>query len=441
VCSKRGVTLSINLRVALYVCAVVMANIQAIPLQAAEAAVTQEQLLLLQQQNQALQDQLRQQQKLIDSLSQKVNQIQDESKASTDQTQETRTDLTSGLNKISISGEGAAGFLKSEREGLFPKGDFRLDEARLFLEAPVHEGIYFFSEIDLQTREAEGWSLQLGETYLDFEGVSRLWDNENMLNVRLGRMFIPFGEEYLERFAMDNPLISHSLSDLWGVDQGIELYGAIGPVRYAAAVQNGGEALRDFSEDKSVSGRLSYDPARWLHLSVSGMRTGDLLLADGVSAMWFGGGWFIPFGSTNVTRFHADLLEGDIKVTLPHGQLKAFGGYVRYDDNDRPQQNGRDIYYYSVEAQHDLIAKLYGAARFSQIFARNGFPIGGNASMAPYAFIPNTEEIWRLSLGLGYRLNHNLILKAEYSFEQAKEIGGEKRDHEDLFGVEAAFKF
>ena len=52
-----------------------------------------------------------------------------------------------------------------------------------------------------------------------------------------------------------------------------------------------------------------------------------------------------------------------------------------------------------------------------------------------------TDELWRLSLGLGYRWNQNLLVKAEYSFERGKDLAGDKREHEDFFGVEAAFKF
>ena len=106
-------------------------------------------------------------------------------------------------------------------------------------------------------------------------------------------MYVPFGEEYLSRYAIDNPLISHSLSDLWGVDEGVELYGKVGPVRYTMAVQNGGiPDTLDYNDDKSVAGRLEYDPARWLHLSASGMRTGDLQVSgDQLSAMWFGNGF------------------------------------------------------------------------------------------------------------------------------------------------------
>ena len=104
--------------------------------------------------------------------------------------------------------------------------------------------------------------------------------------------------------------VSHSLSDLWGIDEGLELYGGIGPLSYVAAVQNGGPSiLHDSNDDKSVAARISYDPAKWLHVSVSGMRTGDLKApGDYWSAMWFANGWFLPSASTNTTKYHANLV-------------------------------------------------------------------------------------------------------------------------------------
>jgi len=56
-------------------------------------------------------------------------------------------------------------------------------------------------------------------------------------------------------------------------------------------------------------------------------------------------------------------------------------------------------------------------------------------------FGPLTRNLWRLSLCLGYRFSQNLILKAEYSFEQGQELEGDARDHENLFALEAAFRF
>lgn len=315
-------------------------------------------------------------------------------------------------------------------------------------EAPVWGDVYFYSELNLATREAGDLDLRVGELYLDFEDVSKLWGRDRQLNARAGRFDIPFGEEYLTRDAIDNPLISHSLTDLWGVDEGIELYGSLGKFSYVAAVQNGGTpGTRDFNADKSVTGRLSYDPARWLHLSVSGMRTGDLSASpdeDYLSELWFGGGWFRSIGSVETTKFHANLLQGDVALQFSRGHLKAFGGGAQYDDNDPNGDNRRDIYYYSVEGVWDVTRKFYTAARFSQIFADKGYPLTGNGNSGKYFFNPfgpQTEELWRLSLGVGYRFNRHLLVKAEYTFEQGKEVGGSQRNHVNLFAAEAAFAF
>jgi hypothetical protein len=320
-----------------------------------------------------------------------------------------------------------------------------VDEARLFVEAPVWDNVYFFAELNLATRESTGVSLQLGELYLDFENVSRLWGQERLVSLRLGRLDVPFGEEYLFRDAIDNPLISHSLSDIWGINEGVELYGKLGKFSYVLAAQNGGipDGL-DNTADKSVVARLSFEPLKSLHFSVSAMRTGDLdVNNDGLSAIWFGNGFFRSIGSEGTTLFHADLVEGDATFKLPHGHISAFGGYARYADNDPTHQNRRDVYYYSVEGVHNIFARAYAGVRFSQIFVNKGYPISGNGEMGEYFFSPGaplTDNIWRLSLGLGYQWSQNLVTKAEYSFERAH-ISGAKRNQEDLFALEAAFKF
>jgi len=334
-------------------------------------------------------------------------------------------------------------FFETGSEGMFPNANFRVDEARLFVEAPVWDDVYFYSEIDLAQREYVGLDLELGELYLDFEDVSKLWGRDRLLNVRAGRFYIPFGEEYMTRNAIDDPLISRSLSDLWGVDEGLELYGAAGKFSYVVAVQNGGiSSGRDFTADKSVAGRVAFDPTHWLHLSVSGMRTGDLSAKrDSLSELWFGTGWIRSLGSTNTSAFHANLVEGDATVRLAHGHLKAFGGYLRYGDDDPQANNRRDVYYYSVEAVHDLARRLYAGVRFSQIFAGRGFPIVGNGNVNDYFNEDLTRNLWRLSLGLGYRFSDRLVVKTEYALERGREADGEPRRHEDFFGTEAAFKF
>ena len=413
-------------------------------------AETKQQLQQLRQQNDALQQQMRRQAELIDELSRKVSTLEtsgkgnnlptDAGKAGTDAP--ARASAGFSLGKVHIGGEGAVGFFHSQPQGQYPNAEFRVDEAKLFVEAPILGEVYFFGEINIFSREQR--SMTAGELYLDVENLSRLWNQDRQLNLRAGRFDIPFGEEYLSRDAIDNPLISHSLMDLWGVDEGLELYGSFNKLNCVVAVQNGGhDSGRDFNSDKAVIARVGLDPARWLHLSVSAMRTGALdANQDGVSELWLGPGLVYSLGSSNTTDFHANLLEGDVHLKFPRTTLKAAGGVLQYDDNDPSANNRREVYYYYVEGQQKIYQGFYGAARWSQVFAKKGFPIAGNGDAGTYAFSGElTKDLWLLSLGLGYRFSDQLILKAEYSFQHGKELDGTARNREDLFAATAAFAF
>jgi hypothetical protein len=416
---------------------------------------TEERLRLLQKQNDALQEQLHQQQELINTLNRDVAKIRQASEKRDAEVEQLKSDTKENesapahagfsLGKVELSGEGGVAFFKSQSQGSYPNGDFRVNEARLFVDAPIFGDVYAFAEINLMTPESSDLNVRLGELYLDFENVSHwLWNRDRQLNIRAGQMDIPFGEEYLTRDAIDNPLISNSLTDLWGVDQGVELYGSFGKFSYVTAVQNGGiPATRDFTSDKSVAGRFSWDPSPSVHLSVSGMRTGDIGSAtDFLSEIWFANGWFRSLGApATTTKFNVDLVEGDLRIRLPRGYVKAFGGYIYYNDNDTAANNQRNVYYYCLEGELDVTRKFYGVARFSQILADKGFPIVGYGNMGTYLFGPLTDNLWRLSLGMGYRWSRQLVLKTEYSFEQGKEIGGGGRHNENQFAIEAAFAF
>ena len=386
-----------------------------------ESSETRTQLRRLHEQNDRLQQQLEKQQQLIEELNRKVSKLQDASPhqepshdTTTTSVKDDNASITKSLaglagfspGKVRLSGEGAIGLFHSQPDGHFPNAEFRIDEAKLFAEAPVWDDVYFFAEINVFSREESNSNLRPGELYLDVENVSRLWGKDRQLNLRVGRIDIPFGEEYLTRDAIDNPLISHSLMDLWGVDEGVELYGSLGNCSYVLAVQNGGhDALRDYNADKAVAGRVGVDPARWLHLSVSAMRTGALdVKNDKLSELWLGPAFVRPLGGAGATTFGADLVEGDVHLKFPRTTIKAAGGLLRYRDNDPAANNRREVYYYSIEAQQQLCRGLYSAARWSQVFARKGFPIVGNGNVADYGFGPAlTRDLWQLSLGLGYR--------------------------------------
>jgi hypothetical protein len=63
--------------------------------------------------------------------------------------------------------------------------------------------------------------------------------------------------------------------------------------------------------------------------------------------------------------------------------------------------------------------------------------------MGAFFFRPGvlTEELRRMSVGVGYRFGQPLVLKAEYTWESGRLTTGMRRDHEDFFGTQLGVKF
>jgi len=416
-------------------------------------AETEKRLKQLEQQNQALQEKLQQQQAVIDDLAKKLSKVEDKTAAATiSAPEESSASKGFSFGQVRISGEGGVGVFHTSKDGQFYNSPFRVDEAKLFVEAPLWKNYVFaYGELDLLTRERQvagpaDDAFHLGELYVDFEGLSRLWDKPGMLGMRVGRIDIPFGEEYAVRDAIDNPLISHSLTDFWGVDEGVELYGGVGKFDYVFAVQNGGHStLADFDRDKSFAGRIGWRPKKWLRVSASGMRTGDLNSSDDfISELWFANGFIRSMGA-GATKFGAQVYEGDVQGFWDTGHIKAAGGILKYDDNSPAgSASDRDVYFYYVEAVQKLpqLTKLYGAVRFSQIFAEDGFPIVGHGDFGDYFFNPGamTDRMSRASVGGGYQFSEHLNLKLEYTIERRHELASES-ENLHFFAAEVAFGF
>lgn len=354
--------------------------------------------------------------------------------------------LGRGANELRIAAEAGLTYFHTGRNGQFPNGEFRADDPVLSVEAPVWKDVYFFSELKLQPRETNVEEFELGEIYVDFERVLGRWGHPDALNVRAGRLNIPFGEEYLRRSPTVNPLISHSLSDTWGVDEGIEAYGSVGAAQYVVAVQNGGVSrLHDYDRDKAVAARIGWQAAHWLHVSGSAMRTGRLSTAgDGLSELWFGNGFIRALGPSSTTNhFRANLYELDASTQWPGGNAHVALGQVSFDDNDSRAENARRIRFGYLEATQQIAGELFAAARYSEIRAAGGYPLAGWAPLGAFFFRPGalTEELHRLSVGLGYRFAPPLVLKIEYAWESGRMTSGAARDHEDFFGTQLGVKF
>ena len=404
------------------------------------------------EENHRLQAQVAEEAKTIEALRQRVEAIDQTGVKNREDLASLRSQISgdssggapkaaAGEQAVRISAEVGFAFFMSGSDGNFANGEFRVDDAKVFLEAPVWKNVFFHSELDLITREASDNGFHLGEIYADVE------DLPGGLSLRFGRTYTPFGEEYQERGVLENDLISHSVADIWGMDEGLEVFGQTGQWSYIAAVQDGGiNTLRNFHPNKSVAGRLGFDPAKWLHLSASAMRTGRLSTSgDQLSALWFGNGFFHALGSTATTQyFWADLFELDGTVRWKTGHIEAMAGAVRFDDNNATlgAKDARHMTYYSVEARQNLTDPLYAAVRYSTVRVPGGYMLEGQGTAAEYFFSgTSSRDLSRVSAGLGYQFGPPLVLKVEFSPEWGQTTKGANRNEENLFSTELGLKF
>jgi len=388
----------------------------------------------LQAQNRELRAQLQTQQQQLDDLRRQMDRLAGIQESTANDRSEINDPAPRGASdrKLVISGEVGLAFYSSSNEGRYRNEEFRVDDANIYIEAALARNAYFFGELHLAKHEALNEDFYLGEFYVDFEDISgALGGPERLVNLRFGRVNIPFGEEYLLRDPLANPLITHSLSDVWGTDEGVQLYGEAGRASYAFAVQNGSSRLmHDFNADKSLTLRVGYDVTSQLHLSLSGMRTGELAsTAEPLSEVWFGNVVFRNIGSSLSRTHEADLAELDATYTWSTGRVWAAVGRARYRDNDPLADNTRDFDYFQVEAVQSLTREIYGAVRFSTLQVDQGYPIAGIGNLSRYFLgALQTEDLQRLSVGGGYRFNPSLVLKFDYTLEEATLTTGVKRD-------------
>ncbi len=414
------------------------------------ADVTAKELADLAAQNRDLQQQVQQQQKQIDELRRRLDTLQNGSARHEPEVDQARPEpeapvradsaVATAVNAVRLSGETGLAFFSSGRDGAYPKSEFHVDEARIFLEAPVWRNVYFFTGLELATRENDDGNLHFGELYADMEDVLAS-GRDQRLSLRIGRFSIPFGEEYQYRSVMTNPLITHSVSDIWGYDSGVQLYGSLGRFQYNLAVQNGG-----INRDKSLTARLSFEPVKSLRLSASAHRTGKVDANDDVfSSIWFAGGFFGTLNPAPTTRtFEVNLYEVDATWRWKEGHVRATGGTAQFEEDNGTADNSRRAHYYSLEAEQPIVDRLYGAVRYSEVRVPGGYRLLGEGNAGTYfynPYAPLTSNLQRLSVGLRYQFGPPLVWKLEYSWERGHLVNGLLRDAEDLFSTEIGLKF
>jgi hypothetical protein len=325
---------------------------------------------------------------------------------------------------VQIGGFAATGLYDTGDAGTRPDPTFEVKEASLFVEAYAWEDVSFF--IELQTNRL-GKDSQLftrtGETYLHFRDID-LTDDVSF-GLKIGRFDIPFGEEYLKQDAIDNPLITSSAAYPYGWDEGLLLYGSVGPVAWIAAVADGtDERSREDDSEKAWNLKLYGTPTQSSYLSLSLMKNGD----SAESGIEFGGSHIQPVGSEHTSTLGNSAssvvdavlgeLDGRYTFELPNSMNAHLGlavGLASVADADSVFD--RDLRWLSIEPLLELTREWYLAARYSEIGTYDsdeGYHFdgkiyaGGNA-----AFGYDTERFRRLGLGLGWTPNPNVRAKLE----------------------------
>lgn len=411
----------------------------------ANAADIGEQLAALQAQNRTLHALVERQQEQIDVLRGRLDSLAAETPAPTSVDRAAPALPTRGGGRLIVSGEFGLSYFGGSADAQYANHEFRVDDSNVYLEAELARGLYAFGELQLSRREALDEAFKIGELYLEWENPFGGLLPEGAATVRFGRVDTPFGEEYLVRTPLKNPLITHSLGDVWGTDEGLVLFGAGGRFDYALAVQNGGQQLmRDFDSDKALAVRLGFEAGRGLRFSASALRTGELNVAnEPLSETWIGNNVFRSIGSGATTHYEGSLWQLDARYAWRDGHvLGAFGG-ARYDDNDPLADNAVAFTMYHLEAMQSLGGGFYGAMRYSRLRARDGgYPLAGLGNFNKY-FLGSilTEDLWRLGAGVGYRFNASALLKLELTREERTLSGGAEAPAVNQLSAQAALGF
>ena len=315
----------------------------------------------------------------------------------------------------------AADVLATGDDGTEPNGGFILKETTLFVEGQIWDDVSGFFELQInRLGKDDSLFVRTGEVHVHFRNVLKHL-GDDLLGIKVGRVDIPFGEEYLWQDSIDNPLITQSAGYPYGFDEGIVLYGTLSGVGWIVAVTDGtDERSIEDDADKAVNVKIYGNPNDWLYLSGSFMRNGQAAK----SAFEFGGSHFQPIGASHPSslgmspsdKVDAFLYEIDAKITLSDNAYIAIAFGQAFQDDGASAFN-RDLLWFSIEGLYNLNDKVYAVIRYSEIGTYDSgegyhfdgkITAGGNS-----AFGYDARRFQRLSVGMGWKINPRTVLKVE----------------------------
>jgi hypothetical protein len=388
----------------------------------------------------------------------------------------------SWADRVRLSGSANTGWYGGQENAPIGEGlgddAFLIWDTRLFVEAELGRDVRV-GEMDV-VRDigflAE-WNLmrlgvlenEIGELYADFQGLG----GQEWANVQVGRFQIPVGESYL-RFsqgAKDNPFITNTVGGPWFWDEGIRGYGRAGNFGWVTSMSDG---ETDFNFDpnpgKQFTLKLFSDPTPWLHLSVSGLRSGSMGSSDdrASGALWLGETWARPIGAgTTVPNYVDGVAIGDGPNKLKNSWLGGGDVILHFEDIARIWLGGgwygidstgaslydRDLFYWVAEVVLEGAVAAPALRPFYLGMRADGLGTydenrGYLLDSRENAFLGwNSNRLQAYSVVLGWRMTDGVTLRAEYSFRDIGLVQGvdaEVRDaaeDQDLYGIEIGVDF
>jgi hypothetical protein len=385
----------------------------------------------------------------------------------------------SWAERVRLSGSANLAYLDGGEYNTFNHGSVKLYDTRIFIDADLARDTRIgdftaFRDAGL----AFEWNIyrvgyfqnNVGDLYVDLRGMG----DTDWANLQLGRFQIPFGENYLRfgRSYYTDPFIALSAPPPWFWDEGVKLWGKLleGKASYAFSWTDGDGAINNLPNGgQQVSLKLAADPFEWLHLSVSGLRSGTIGsdTTPAFAAVWLGE--MIPraFGAGSTAQSFANgvpippgpnklngisILGGDAIFKLPDTRLWLSYGGARIDSSGGSTYD-RDLIYWLAElvVQAHLVAPqlapLYVAARASGLGtydANRGYLFDFRDSAVGY----NMRALNVYALALGYPIGDFMTLKAQYAFQRIALVHGvigekikDAASNGNFFGMEVGVHF
>lgn len=336
---------------------------------------------------------------------------------------------------LTLSGFGTGGAVWTEDAGSDSHASFLTYQGQLEVDAEAWEAIHVYSELSLtQVGHEDDQNVRVGELYVHFRDAGEtFFRRPGTVGVKVGRMDIPFGEDYLTRDVLDNPLVTWSAAIPYGIDEGIVVHAKLGEQHkwgWTAGWMNGNlQRSHDDDLEKFLSFKLHGNPTDDLYVSASGYWNGD----TDSSAIGLGGTYFMPVGSWGYTSTNG--ISGSDEVDAYSYELDARYAFNAYDSvkvqfgqvfvDDDDAAFDRTIYYGQVEPLWNLgrlfAYKAYLAARVSMVgtfddnegYIFEGRPFAEGSDSFGY----DARSLGRWAIAAGYRPNERTLLKVEYSLD------------------------